>query len=51
MDEWINKWLVAANGIRVDDWDEQLISFGWWHLKWMAEVSEQLTSTNDALRG
>ena len=67
--EWMtgtNEWLVLANGIRMDDrdkwmisfgygiWmddqDKQLISFGWWHSKGMAGVSEQLTSTNDVLR-
>jgi len=43
-------WLALANGIRMDDLDKQLISFGWWHSKGMAGVSEQLTSTNDVLK-
>ena len=44
------EWLVLANGIRMDDRDKWLISFGWWHSKGMAGVSEQLTSTNDVLK-
>ena len=52
--EWMtgtNEWLALANGIWMDDQDKQLISFGRWHSKGMAGVSERLTSTNDALIG
>jgi hypothetical protein len=52
--EWmtgINELLASANGIRRDDRDKRLISYGLWHSKWMGGVSEQLTSANDALRG
>jgi hypothetical protein len=45
-----NEWLALAKSIRMDDRDKRLISFGWWHSKGMAGVSEQLTSTNDVLR-
>jgi len=51
--EWMTgtkEWLVLANGIWMDDRDKRLISFGWWHSKGMAGVSEQLTSTNDVLK-
>jgi hypothetical protein len=46
-----NNWLALANGFRMDDRDKWMISFGWWHSKGLAGVSERLTLTNDALRG